>query len=327
MKKRTLLLGAAIAAGTASVAASRRLVSRWAKNPDPLGGKPAAFPGGEQRFIELPDGARISTVTIGSGPTIVCVHGLTASRNDWGPMAPALLDAGFRLIAVEQRGHGDSTSGSAGYGSAQLGQDLSIVLQQLDIHAAALMGHSMGGMAAMAYAVDDPEQFNERVDRLILIGTAASLVIPGSAVGFKLSGIAIPDWLKPSNRRLRVGAGLSVFGKNPSLNMVDQAVESASKLPEDVRALATSALGAHNVLDRVGQISKPTLVIGGTRDLLIRPSQVRELAESIPNAELHMLPDAGHMLIWERHPTITDLVTSFIGPVLEAAPSPEPKSG
>ena len=312
MNKRSLLLGAATAAIGLSVTASRQLVKRWSKNPDPLEGAPVEFPDGLVRVVTLPDGAEISTSTVGSGPIIVCVHGLTSSRNDWGPMAPALLDAGYQLVAVDQRGHGDSTAGTAGFGSAQLGNDLGQVLDQLDLHAVTLMGHSMGGMASMAYAVDSPEQFSRRVDSLVLIGTAASLVVPGSAFAFKLSGIAIPDRLKPANRRLRVGAGLSVFGKDPSLHMIDQAILSASALPEEVRSIATSALGAHNLLDRMHTVRSPALVIGGTRDRLIRPSQVRELADALANAQLRMLPGAGHMLIWERHRGIAELVTDFL---------------
>ncbi len=315
MEKRSLVLGALAVAAAATLAGSRRILRQWAENPDPLEGRPVRFPVGDRRVVTLADGAQIATTTVGSGPAIVCVHGLTASHHDWGPIAPALLEQGFQLIAVDQRGHGESSEGSAGFGSAQLGRDLRDVLSSLDVHAIALMGHSMGGMAAMAYAVDSPDEFDRRVSSLILVGTAASLVVPGSRVGFRLTGIQIPAWLKPSNRRLRLGAGLSVFGRRPSLHMVDEAIASATQLPEDVRALATSALGTHNVLDRLDGVTKDALVIGGTRDLLIRTSQVRDLARALPRAELHLLDGAGHMLIWERHEEIATLVTSFLSSI------------
>ena len=307
----------AIGAGAlvAASAAGRRLVSKWRANPDPLNGKKVAFPAGEQRMVTTPDGAQISTVTLGAGPTIVLVHGLTSSRHDWGPMAPALVDAGYRLIAVEQRGHGDSTVGTAGFGSSQLGADLAFVFAELDIRAAALIGHSMGGMASMAFAVDHPTVFSERVSSLVLIATAASLQQRGSALIFRLSEIAVPDRLQPSDRRLRVGAGLSVFGKRPSLHMIDEAIRSSRRLPEAVRTKATSALGVHNVLDRIGSVARPTLVIGGTHDRLIRPAQVAQLAAAIPGSELQMLEGAGHMLIWERHERVDELVLAFLSSV------------
>jgi pimeloyl-ACP methyl ester carboxylesterase len=296
----------------AAAAARRRLLSRWGRNPDPLNGQPVEFPEGLHRTVRLPDGAEISTVTVGEGPTIVCVHGLTGSRHDWGPMAPALLEAGYQLVAVEQRGHGGSSPGTAGYGSAQLGFDLGYVLEELDIHAAALMGHSMGGMASMAFAVDQPEVLRARVSSLVLIATAASLVIRGSALGFRLSGLPIPERLRPSDKRLRISAGLIAFGERPSLHMIDSAIGSSRRLPEEVRAGATSALATHDILDRLGTVDVPTLVIGASHDRLIWPPWVRELANAIPGAELYMLEGAGHMVIWERHDEVVDLVAGFL---------------
>lgn len=322
MERRKWIVGA-IGAGlvVAAAGARRRLISRWATNPDPLEGHPVAFPDGLHRRVTLPDGAEISTVTIGDGPTIVCVHGLTGSRHDWGPMAPKLLDAGYQLVAIEQRGHGDSSPGDAGYGSAQLGADLGHVLEELDIHGVALMGHSMGGMASMAFAVDQPDAFRSRFSTLILIATAASLVIRGSALGFRLSGLPIPERLRRSERRLRVSAGLIAFGERPSLHMIDSVINSARRLPEVVRAGATSALAGHDVLGRLGSVDVPTLVIGGSRDRLIWPKWVHELADAIPDAELHMLDGAGHMVIWERHDEVVDLVTSYLARRGTAAPA------
>jgi pimeloyl-ACP methyl ester carboxylesterase len=227
-------------------------------------------------------------------------------------MAPGLLDAGYQLVAVEQRGHGDSSPGTAGYGSIQLGDDLGHVLKELDIHAVALMGHSMGGMATMAFAVDQPAVLGSRVSSLVLIATAASLVAPGSKLAFRLSGVKIPARLKPAEKRLRAGARLLAFGEAPSLHMIDSAISSSGRVPEQVRAQATSALGAHDLLDRMGTIDLPTLVIGGSRDVLIRPSQVNDLADAIPGSELHMLEGAGHLIIWERHEQVNELVLSFL---------------
>lgn len=312
MAKRKWIAGAIGVGAVVAFAARRRLLAGWAANVDPLDGQAVEFPPGLHRMVKLPDGAELSTVTVGDGPSIVCVHGLTGSRHDWGPMAPGLLDAGYQLIAVEQRGHGSSSPGTAGYGSTQLGEDLGHVLTELDINAVALMGHSMGGMAAMAFAVDQPATLRKRVSSLVLIATAASLVSPGSKLGFRLSGFPFPSRLTPSERRLRVGAGLTVFGSRPSLHMIDSAIRSARLLPEEVRAAATSALGVHNLLDRIETIAVPTMVIGGSRDRLIWPSRVRALAEAIPGAELHMVDGAGHMIIWERLEKVDELVLSFL---------------
>lgn len=292
--------------------AAKRLIARWEKNPDPLRGEPLDFPNGITRTVALPDGAAINTILAGEGPTIVCVHGLTSNHRDWAPIAPLLMDAGYSVLAVEQRGHGASTAGEAGYGSAQLGDDLAVVFDELDITAAALMGHSMGGMAAMSYAVRHPAAFAARVERLVLVATASSMRSVRHTLGLLIGGLPIPDVLRPPDDRMRVSAGLGAFGARPSLHMIDQSIAQFSQVDEPVRAAATAALREHDVTELLDTITVPTLVIGGTRDQLIRPHQVEELAEGISGAQLEMYNGAGHMVIWERHREMASVIEAFI---------------
>lgn len=311
VQKRVALPAVGVGAALAGGLTGNRIVARWRRNPDPLRGRAVHFPDGDHRFVTMPDGANISTMSTGHGPTIVCVHGLTANRHDWGPIAPALLDAGYRVVAIEQRGHGDSTAGTAGYGSAQLGRDLAVVFEELDIEAAAVVGHSMGAMAIMAFAADNPSAFAQRVDAMVLIATSASLQTRRHGVALRAGGIAIPEALVPESERLRLAAGLGVFGAAPSLHMVDEVIRQFEMCPEDVRTEATAALTEHDVRGRLrGAI--PALVIGGSRDLLISSTQVSALAEELSNAELHLLEGAGHMVIWERHEHISELILQML---------------
>lgn len=294
--------------------AAKRLISQWEKNPDPLGGKPLEFPDGVTRSVAMPDGAMINTVLAGEGPTIVCVHGLTSNHLDWAPLAPLLMEAGYSVLAIEQRGHGSSTPGESGYGSAQLGDDLAVVFEALDVEAAALMGHSMGGMAAMSYAVRHPDAFTRRVERLVLVATASSMRTVRHTLGLLIGGLPIPTVLRPPDDRMRVSAGLGAFGARPSLHMIDQSIAQFSRVDEPVRAAATAALREHHVTDRLDTITVPTLVIGGTRDQLIRPKQVEDLAAGIHGSQLEMYRDAGHMVIWERHREMASVIETFLAP-------------
>ncbi len=320
MRKRLALGGIGVGVLAAGGVVGSRLVAQWKANPDPLEGKPVRLPEGEVRCVALPDGAVINTVTVGTGPVIVAVHGLTASRHDWGPMTPALVEAGYQVIAVDQRGHGGSTAGTAGYGSSQLAADLAVVLDELDLRGVALMGHSMGGMTAMTLAVEHRELFSQRVGALVLIATAASLDTVRHRLTLPLGGISIPDALMPAEARMRLGAGLGVFGKRPSLHMVDEAIRSFTQCPETVRTAATVALADHDVEDQLATIDVATLVIGAGRDQLIRPSQVRDLASGIKDARLELFPDAGHMVLWERHHQISAMVIEFLVESKDAQP-------
>lgn len=314
MESRRLLgsLGASGLAVSSGVFARRKLLKAWRSNPDPLAGRPAKFPDGEIRRITVDDGASIETVTVGEGPTVVLVHGLTTSRHDWGPIGEHLLESGKQLITVDQRGHGGSTTGVDGYGSSRLGKDLRAVFEQLDVHAEALIGHSMGGMASMAFAVEHGDCFAERVENLVLIATAAELDTARHRAALHLGGVALPERLWPHNDRLRLGAGLFFFGREPSLNMIDEGIAAFRATPERVRTEATKSLLKHDVVGQLGEIATPTLVIGAGRDQIIFPKQVVQLADGIASAELEMFDDAGHMVIWEKHVEIAALINDLL---------------
>lgn len=313
MQKKVAIPGLVVGAALGAGLAGRSMVRRWAHNSDPLDGEPPWFPEGLVRTVDTPDGARLHTVTAGGdGPTVVFVHGLTASKREWGPMARGLIDLDHRVIAIDQRGHGESTTGHGRFGSAALAEDLATVFERLDLHASLLVGQSMGGMAAMAFATDHPEVFSTRVSRLALVATTASMAAPRSQAALRFGAIPIPDAFDPADERLRVATALAAFGAHPSLNMIDSAIAMVRACPEHVRVAATAALLDHDVRDRLDRIAVPTIVIGGTRDQMVRPHQVRALADGIPGARLEMLEGAGHMLIWERHERVAELVLALL---------------
>ena len=90
-------------------------------------------------------------------PTIVLAHGITLSSRVWARQFRSLPDAGFRTIAFDGRGHGESTVGESGHSIENLADDLRSVLEALDLHDAILVGHSMGGMAVQALVIRHPE--------------------------------------------------------------------------------------------------------------------------------------------------------------------------
>lgn len=320
MEKKTAALPAAgILSLAGGLLARRKLLDQWRNNPDPLGGQPVRFPDSANETAVVADGAEIATYRTGRGPTIVAVHGLTGSHHDWGPITPHLVEAGFEVVVIDQRGHGNSTAGTVGYGSRQLGRDLAQVFETLDLHAACLVGHSMGAMASMGFAAEEPKVFERRVQRFVAVATAGSTDTALQAVGLRLGGISIPRTIsRISANRLRVIAGMSVFGKRPSLHMVEEALESFRKCPEPVRAAATKALSSHDTLTELEMLQTPALVIGAGRDRLINLEQVRQLDETLPDSRLIVYEDAGHMVIWERHQEIAAEIVDFMHSAVES---------
>src|SRR5207248_2125874 len=134
--------------------------------------------------IPTPDcGVVAATVARGAdagGRTFVLVHGWTNDRRIWAPVARVLLDRGHRVVLYDQRGHGASRAGADGLTIDAIGADMAAVLEHLDVREAVVAGHSMGGMAAQSFAINQAEVLAERVAAVALVSTASSdLGMPG----------------------------------------------------------------------------------------------------------------------------------------------------
>lgn len=120
-----------------------------------LGARPPVSGG---RDIDLPgDGIRLrATRWMGHGPPVLLLHGLAAQRHFWDPVVPSLV--GLPLVAIDQRGHGDSDQPDTGYDFATVTRDALTALDALGISRAVVVGHSWGAMTALTIAATHPER-------------------------------------------------------------------------------------------------------------------------------------------------------------------------
>ena len=124
---------------------------------------------GCRRTTEAP----IYVVEHGDGPPIVLSHGVTLSVRTWFHQLELLPKEGFRTIAFDHRGHGESELGESGHSLDNLAEDVRSVVLGLDLHDAILVGHSMGGVAVQLFALRHPELARERVRGIVLLSTLA----------------------------------------------------------------------------------------------------------------------------------------------------------
>lgn len=230
----------------------------------------------------------------------VLVHGLTGFRDDFREQLPALAALG-RTIVYDHRGHGDSanTGDAASYSFAQLVADLESLLDRLDIGACDLLGHSMGGMITLRFALARPQ----RVASLVLMDTAARapdgmLRAPFAAAGAiaRSDGMATlatllrarmagePD--RPAaERRLEADWGEAFWERRwRRLTAMD---------PEAFATLTLELVDQPPLTGQLAALRCPTTVIVGDEDVgFLRPSE--ELAAAIPGAELVRISDAAH---------------------------------
>ncbi|MEY9962344.1 pimeloyl-ACP methyl ester carboxylesterase [Streptacidiphilus sp. MAP12-16] len=272
--------------------------------------------------------------------TVVFCHGYCLNQDSWHFQRAAFRD-GLRLVFWDQRSHGRSErsrSHLAGEPASidQLGGDLMAVIDAVaPTGPLVLVGHSMGGMTVMALADQHPELFAERVAAVALIGTTAgnwngvSLGLP--AYGARMLHRVAPGVLKALGRQRelversrRLGSDFtSVIYRKFSFGTedVDPAVERFAQslleaTPIDVVAEFFPAFDLHEKTAALAAFRDvPTLILGGTRDLLTPPRHSEAIAAELPDAELVIVPDAGHLLMLE----LPDLVNTQLALLLEQA--------
>lgn len=317
-RSRALLATAAVAGGALG---AKRLVdarvASWDGNPDPTGGDPLSLPEGPQRSVTADDGARLHGDRCGDvdGPTVVLVHGFIESAGFWGPVAHRLADAGFDVVVVDQRGHGRSERGEAPYTTATLAADLRSWFEQLDLRDATVVGHSMGGVAAMAFATDEAPLAVERTRSLVLVTTLASPTRARSgsprigtervmAVSERVLGL----------QNLGLFALLGTFGTRPARSALEVTRGAFLETDRATRVDAADMLQTFDLRASLPSISIPTLVVAGSHDKLTPLPTNEAIAESIPDARLEVLPGRGHMLAFEAPDELTDLVIQATKP-------------
>lgn len=312
MRRRRLLAAgaAAAAAGAAATigyAAERAAARRWRVDEEALAASGRTLPAElRHHFLDLSDGGRLHAVERGEGPPVVLVPGITLTLATWTPQLRQ-LSRHHRVIALSQRGHGQSTAGTEGYRMERLAQDLLEVLDALDVRDAVLCGHSMGGMVAQLLAISHPEATGRRVARLVLAATSPGPVARGPLVGpvaaLTHRGLR---WAERRGGGLFPGDDAGVwatrlaFGSHPSPSDVELTRSIVDAMSPAALQGLVPALLSFDVRDRLGELRLPVHAVVGSRDLLTPPRTARAIVAGVPGADLTVLPGCGHMVMLER---------------------------
>ena len=234
----------------------------------------ASFKHGDVEIAYLDQGQNLP-----NAEPIVLVHGF-ASNKETNWVSPGwvttLTRAGRRVIALDNRGHGQSSklTDPAAYHSAAMAEDVRALLDHLTIERADVMGYSMGARISAYLTVNHPA----RVRSLVLGGLGIRLVdgvgLP-ETIADALEAPSLADVSDPTGRVFRA---------------------FAEQTRSDLKALAACIRGSRQTLSReqVAAIAKPVLVAVGTKDPVAGSAQA--LAALIPGAQALDIPDRDHML-------------------------------
>ncbi|MEA2256292.1 MAG: hypothetical protein QOG35_2337 [Solirubrobacteraceae bacterium] len=270
--------------------------------------------------IRLP-GRRVSALTTGEGPDVVCIHGLGATKASFFDTAAALTHAGYRVHALDLPGFGSSSKPlAAPYSARWFAESVVGVMDALDVERAHLVGNSMGGRVAIEVGLRAPE----RVGGLGLLSPAVAFV---KRDWHPLVRLLRPELgLLPHNLgRARVARQFwSLFADPDQVDpsVADVVVDEFQRIYASAgarRAFLTAArnlyldkpFGRGGFYPRLAELESPSLFVWGTHDRLIPPGFRRHVAEWLPSAEQVVLDGCGHVPQVERPDQTIGLLGRF----------------
>jgi pimeloyl-ACP methyl ester carboxylesterase len=247
----------------------------------------------------------------GSGPAVVLLHPYPFDRLIWAGVADGLARR-HRVIAVDARGFGESAL-DAPYAIADLADDVAGLLEELGVARATVLGMSMGGYTALAFAA----RHARRLEGLVLADTRA---LPDSPDGRKGRDAQIALYRQP-------GGAARVADGFPRLLRPSAPPALLAHLRARAETRPASLVAALEAMrdrpDRTGELAAircRTLVICGADEQVAPPAEMRAMAEAIPGARFVLLAEAGHLSHLEAPGAFEAAVSSFLA---GGAPSSE----
>jgi 3-oxoadipate enol-lactonase len=257
------------------------------------------------------NGLRLHYEISGAGAsTLVFLHGLGSSADDWSWQLPALAPH-FRCVVLDLRGHGQSDKTPDPYSIDLFAADVAALLRELNIDRPHVLGLSLGGLVAQALAIQDPQVARS----LILINTFPGLWPPAMALlgpGLqRLSGlvrrprmtetadqVARQLFPEPEQETLRTGA----------------ATRLAQNDPDAYRATFRAVLRFRPTAAALRTVTCPALIVAGERDTVVPLVYKQRLSRLLPNARLVVIPGSGHASTIDAAETVNRAVLNFLLP-------------
>jgi pimeloyl-ACP methyl ester carboxylesterase len=239
-------------------------------------------------------------------PAIVFVHGGAQDHCVWILQSRYLAHHGYGVLAVDLPGHG--RSGGAPLASIEDMADwLIALLDAAQVRAAALVGHSMGSLAALECAAKYPQ----RVGRIALIGTAFPMSVSPDLLEAARSDEAeaqrmINVWSHAAYAHYPSNPGPGSWVSGGNLRLMQR--QKRGTLYADFTACNAYAAGA----ERAARVKCPALFLLGARDAMTPARSGRELAKALPQATVRTLGDSGHNLMGEKPDEILDALVGFL---------------
>ena len=277
------------------------------------------------------DGVKVHYAEAGAGPALLLVHGVAGSHAIWWDNILPLAESGFRVLALDLPGHGDSDkpetlSYDSDAGSALLGR----FLTAMDVEKAVVIGNSAGGLMSALFALEQPD----RVERLVLVASGGM----GRDVSWFLRAVSLPLL-----GGLAYRPGLAAIGRMdrkvlfhhppPFADEFLSELRRVQALPGSRQAALQSIRSGVNlgglrkewlILDRLPRLEVPVLTVWGENDRVLPVEHASSIRRALPASPVVIYPECGHWPQMEKAAEFNRLVVQFVQGELDREPaSPE----
>ena len=264
----------------------------------------------------------------GAGPPLVILHGLLGSSGNWHTLASTVFGERFRVLAVDLRNHGRSPHTEA-ISYELLVEDLTEFLDAQGIERTHLLGHSLGGKVAMAFALEHPE----RVDCLVVADMAPRAYPPNhqyildalravdpashgsrsdvdAALAEHISAAPVRQFLLKNLAR-DAGSGQYRWQMNlktlyRDYDRLNEAIRADGAIGDDESPEASGAVGAS------AAFTGPALFVRGAHSDYVQDSDEENIRRLFPSAEITTIPGAGHWVHADAPQALGEAVTAFL---------------
>lgn len=251
----------------------------------------------------------------GLGHPLLLIAGVGYGRWFWHTLRPALAER-YQVITFDNRGAGDSDKPDGPYTVPMMAADTAGLLDALSIQRAYVLGHSLGGFIAQELAITRPDL----VSKLILASTThgGPSAIPITPEALKVLTDRSGEVIQLVKRGLAVAAAPGFMGRYPHLMeklisyRLTNPVPPAQYAAQVMAGAAMAALTEAQVAERMAAIQAPTLLLSGEFDRVAPPGNTQLMADKLPNAQITILPDTGHIFPLEDPDATLNSILTFL---------------
>jgi pimeloyl-ACP methyl ester carboxylesterase len=238
---------------------------------------------------------------------VLLLHGLGATGSSWALQFDSLAEAGFRPLAPDAPGFGESPYDGHGWSISRVSDAMADLLIELGVFHAHVVGISMGGTIAQQLALDHPAM----IKKLVLVSTF-SVLRPKQLSGwfYFLQRFLIVHFVGlPAQAEF---AAKRIFPGQDQQSMRDLLVQQITRADPRAYRAAMRSLGLFDSSKRLKEITAPTLVVSGDRDTTVPMESQVVLVKNIPSARHVIISNAGHAVIIDQPEAFNAALLEFL---------------